>query len=96
MRVNSKFHPEVAFVVSKRNFKNAVDRNRIKRMMRESYRLNKQILEESLAKISVNLSFMLIYQADEEILFQEIDSRLKQLLYRLAEKVIKEQSDLFL
>ena len=34
------------FAVPKRNFKSAVDRNRVKRQLREAYRLNKQILAE--------------------------------------------------
>lgn len=34
-----------AFAVPKRNFKLAVDRNRIKRQLREAYRLNKNIIE---------------------------------------------------
>lgn len=35
---------QVLFSCSKRSFKKAVDRNRVKRKMRESYRLNKHLL----------------------------------------------------
>ena len=36
--------PQVLISVSKRNFKKAVDRNRLKRQIREAYRQNKSIL----------------------------------------------------
>ncbi len=42
---NSEEKNKVAFSVSKRNFKLAVDRNKIKRLMREAYRLNKYELD---------------------------------------------------
>lgn len=35
-----------AFAVPKRNFKSAVNRNRVKRQLREAYRLNKHLLPE--------------------------------------------------
>lgn len=51
--------------VSSRYFKKAVDRNKIKRLIREAHRLQKNSLEEHLQKNKQNLSLFLIYIGKE-------------------------------
>lgn len=47
--------------VSSRNFKKAVDRNRIKRLLRENYRTNKQPLYDAVNKRNLNVAVFLLY-----------------------------------
>jgi len=63
--------------VSKRNFKLAVHRNRIKRLMREVYRLNKSILYNNMDEKYV---FMFIYLGKEEIAYTKLDTKMKALM----------------
>lgn len=56
---------KVAFSVPKRNFKKAVDRNRIKRLMREAYRKNKTLLNEELKKGDQGIELMFIFVGRE-------------------------------
>lgn len=73
--------------VSKRNHRLAVTRNFIKRRMRECYRINKLELTQSLVGKNAELSFMLIYLSDEIVPYTEFEQKIKQLLFRLSEKV---------
>ena len=62
---------QVLISVSSRNFKKAVDRNLIKRRIREAYRLNKAAL-----KGTQKLMIAYIYTAKEILTFQEIQEKL--------------------
>ena len=73
--------------VSKRNHRSAVSRNFIKRRMRECYRTNKYELYQLLDGKNVELSFMLIYLSSEIVPFAEFEQKIKQLLFRLSEKL---------
>lgn len=74
---------QVVFSVPKRNFKRAVDRNRLKRCMREGYRLNKHLLYEALMEKQNNMHLLIIYTAkglrDQEAIASGIVNLLKTL-----------------
>ncbi|ABG57391.1 ribonuclease P protein component [Cytophaga hutchinsonii] len=70
----TEYFPQVLISVSKRNFKRAVDRNRIKRLIREAYRLQKN---ELLALFPVKpASLAILYTAKEEIQLEELKKKL--------------------
>lgn len=81
---------QVAIAVPKRNFKKAVDRNLIKRRIREAYRLNNRVLHEQMAQASAfNLKILLVYVSPEIMSYQGIEEQLIALLRRLVGRIEK-------
>ena len=62
--------------VSKKHFKKAVDRNYFKRVLRETYRLNKHLLTQ---KLNGPYAFMLFYQSKDRLPYEEIYTKTIQL-----------------
>jgi ribonuclease P protein component len=83
--------PKTLFVVPKRLYKRAVDRNRLKRLMREAYRTNKQLLlqEEGGASSQSQLaSVSFMYVGKEALPFAYIDKKMKKALHQLREAAL--------
>ncbi len=72
--------------VSKRHFKHAVDRNRCKRQMRESYRLQKQTLISFLEKHQLHLHIAFIWMSDKLIASEIVNKSVSRLLCLITEK----------
>lgn len=85
----SDFPIQAAFSVPKRNFKRAVDRNRIKRLLREAYRHEKGSLYPKLEKPYI---FMFTFMGKKEPTYLEVQQKIQQVL-ALFIKAEKIQSD---
>ena len=74
---------QVLFSIPKRNFKRAVDRNRIKRQLKEAYRLNKSIIADLPDKLCIGY----IYTFKEKLPYTNLEKKLSESLTRLTQEV---------
>ena len=74
---------QVGIGVSSRNFKKAVDRNRIKRVIRESWRLQKNELQEHLQAHNKKLSVFILYTNKEIPKYDFVFEKITHVVNRL-------------
>lgn len=74
---------KAAFAVPKRSFKLAVSRNRIKRQLREAYRLKKETLESN---TSTKFALLFLYLGKTNVPYAQIEKAVTVLLKKLADE----------
>ena len=82
---------KAGFTASSRNFKKAVDRNRIKRLMKEGYRLQKNTLQEEVAAQNKPFAIFFIYVGKEIPAHLLVREKMHIILKRL-QKIVHEQN----
>lgn len=85
---SSKFPVQVGVSVPKRNFKSAVDRNRIKRLLRETYRKEKYTVYNAVNKPHV---FMISYIAKDAWSYADLEVKMKKLLTLFVTEINKNE-----
>jgi len=72
--------------VSKKHFKNATDRNRIKRLLREVYRTNKASYFNN---ITTQYTFMILYIGNNKPSFNELEQTMNELFEKFISVELK-------
>lgn len=85
----SKFPAQVGVSVPKRNFKKAVDRNRMKRLLRETYRKHKYTVYDAVDKPYV---FMISYIARDQWSYADLEIKMKKLLTLFVTQINKNEA----
>ena len=79
-----------SFSVPKRNFKKAVDRNRIKRLIKEAYRLEKK---NAFKTTSYNCVFMITFLGKKAPTFSEAQKKIGELLKLFIERQKRKENE---
>ena len=79
---------QVGFSVSKRNFKSAVKRNRIKRLMREAFRQQQDLLSKALTGKEIKVAILFIFADKEMPNYDQVHAKMEKALLKLEKKIL--------
>lgn len=82
---------QVAFSAPKRSFKRAYLRNRLKRRMREAYRLQKHLLIPQIEKQDLRMAIFITYSARDEVPYQAIANAMRKGLIKIQGSLRKHE-----
>ena len=85
----SEESPRAALLVSvpKKRFKRAVKRNRLRRCIKEAYRLNKTLLYNPLQELGLKVELAIVYLDKEIQPYASLEKRMKEMLQKLTAKI---------
>lgn len=81
----AKERPSVKVLMSvpKKKLKHAVDRNRVKRLLRETYRLHKHDLSEAVDECNLDLQIAFVWIPNEVLTFDKVERKMMDALQKL-------------
>ncbi len=78
---------QVMIVAPKRKFRHAVDRNRVRRLTRECYRLRKHTLYQFLQEHHISIVFSMVYIHNEIMSYEQLGHKMDKLLTALEKEI---------
>jgi ribonuclease P protein component len=75
---------KICIAVSKKKFKHAVDRNRVKRLVKEAYRLNKMAFYENPDNINKQVELYLVFVGKDLPAYQVVEKGIKSIIQKIG------------
>ena len=82
---------QVMIVAPKRRFHHAVDRNRVRRLARECWRIRKQPFYTFLGEHSVSIAISMVYIHNETMTYEQLGHKMDKLIAALEKDIVGKQ-----